>query len=116
MFGSMMNSIKEIDAAQLADWMENQAEPFRIIDVREMREISQGTIPGAEPLPLATLPFRLNEMDSNEKYVLICRSGARSAHACMFLQKQGFNNVYNLSGGLIGWAHGNLPIKRVFVA
>ena len=116
MFGSMTNSIKEINAAELADWMDNQTESFRIIDVREMREIAQGTIPGAEALPLATLPFRLNELEHNEKFVMICRSGARSAHACMFMQQQGFDNVYNLRGGIIGWAHGNLPIKQVAVA
>ena len=111
-----MSSIKEIDAAELANWMDNQTEPFRIIDVREMREFAQGTIPGAEAIPLATLPVRLNELDRDEKFVLMCRVGARSAHACMFMQQQGYENVYNLRGGIVSWAHSNLPIKKAAVA
>lgn len=112
----MFGSIKEIDAAQLADWMENNTEPFRIIDVREMGEIARGIIPGARPLPLATLPIRISELDRSEKFVLVCHSGGRSAQACMFLQQQGFENVFNLRGGMIGWAHGNLPIEQAAVA
>ncbi len=112
----MFNSIQEIDAPQLADWMDEETEQFHIIDVREMREISQGTILGARPLPLATLPARLHELNQSDKIVVICRSGVRSAHACMFMQEQGFSNVFNLRGGMIGWAHGNLPVAQVAIA
>ena len=112
----MFNSIQEIDAPQLADWMDTESEQFRIIDVREMREISQGSVPGASPLPLATLPARLSEFDRGEKIVIVCRSGVRSAHACMFMQEQGFDNVFNLRGGMIGWAHGNLPVAQAAIA
>jgi rhodanese-related sulfurtransferase len=112
----MLNSIQEIDAPQLADWMDNESEQFHVIDVREMREISQGTVPGAKPLPLATLPARLHELNQTDKIIVICRSGVRSAHACMFMQEQGFDNVFNLRGGMIGWAHGNLPVAQVSVA
>lgn len=116
MFGSMFNSIKEVDAPQLADWMDDNSHNFRIIDVREIPEIAQGMVPGSEPVPLRTLPVRLAELDRDEKYVLVCRSGARSAQACMFMQQQGFENVYNLRGGIIGWAGGNLPIAQPAVA
>ena len=112
----MFNSIQEVDAPQLADWMDDESEQLRIIDVREMREISQGSVPGAMPLPLATLPARLNELNLTEKIIVVCRSGVRSAHACMFMQEQGFDNVFNLRGGMIGWAHGNLPVAQVAFA
>lgn len=111
----MFNSIQEIDAPQLADWMDDESEQLRIIDVREMREISQGSVPGAKPLPLATLPARLNELNITDKIIVVCRSGARSAHACLFMQQQGFENVYNLRGGMMGWASGNLPIAQATV-
>lgn len=116
MFGSMFNSVKEINAPQLADWMDDESQNFRIIDVREIQEIAQGMVPGAEPVPLRTLPARLAELDRNEKYVLVCRSGARSAQACMFMQQNGFDNVYNLRGGMMGWAGGNLPVAQPAVA
>ena len=112
----MLNSIQEIDAPQLAGWMDDESEQFHVIDVREMREISQGTVPGAKPLPLATLPARLHELNQTDKIIVVCRSGVRSAHACMFMQEQGFGNVFNLRGGMIGWAHGNLPVAQVAIA
>ncbi|MBL1274821.1 MAG: rhodanese-like domain-containing protein [Ectothiorhodospiraceae bacterium] len=108
----MFGNIKEIDAPELASWVDDESQPLRVIDVREIREIQQGTMPGAEPLPLATLPLNLGNFKPDEKLVIICRSGARSAQACMFLQEQGFENVYNLRGGMIGWAHNSLPIVQ----
>lgn len=112
MFGSMFSSIKEVDAPQLADWMDNESQNLRIIDVREIPEIAQGMVPGSMPVPLRTLPVRLDELDRDERIVLVCRSGARSAQACMFMQQNGFENVYNLRGGIMGWARGNLPIAQ----
>ena len=108
----MFGQVKEIDAPGLADWIGDESHTLRIIDVREIQEIMQGTMPGAEPLPLAALPLHLDKFGADEKLVIICRSGARSAQACMFLQQRGYENVYNLRGGMIGWAHSSLPIVR----
>ena len=100
MFG--MN-IKEIDASQLSQWVNDADHKLCVIDVRGMEEIAMGTVPKAEALPLHTLPARVHELDKAEKLIMICRSGARSAQACMFLQQQGYSNVYNLRGGMMGW-------------
>lgn len=108
----MFSSIQEIEAPELASWVENGTHPLRVIDVREMAEIARGIMPGAEPVPLTTLPLRLNDLNTHEKLVLVCHSGARSAQACHFLKQQGFDNVYNLRGGMLGWAHNALPIVR----
>ncbi|MFO8024695.1 rhodanese-like domain-containing protein [Thiohalophilus sp.] len=97
-------NIKEIDASELAQWYAGKPEGFRIIDVREMNEINGGTVPGADPLPMATVPVRLNELEKDRELVVVCRSGARSAQVCMYLQQQGFDRVYNLRGGMIAWA------------
>ncbi len=101
--------IKEIEAPQLADWMQDKAQTFRIVDVREPREIAAGTIPGAEAVPLASLPLRVTEFKNDEDLVFICRSGARSAQACRFLQQHGFTKVFNLRGGMFAWASNGLP-------
>ena len=100
MFG--MN-VKEIDATQLAQWVEDDGHKLRVIDVRQMEEIMHGTVPRAEALPLHVLPAKVHELDKAEKLIMVCRSGARSAQACMFLQQQGFSNVFNLRGGMMGW-------------
>lgn len=102
--------IKEIEAPELARWLEEGEGKFRIIDVRQMSEIAAGTIPGAEAMPLHTLPMRLHELPRDERLVFVCRSGARSAQACAFLQAQGFQNVYNLRGGMIAWAQSGLTM------
>jgi len=105
-----MFGIKEIDAPELARLIENDANPVRVIDVRQHPEIAAGTIPGAEAVPLHTLPLRVAELSRTEKLILVCRSGARSAQACMFLAQQGFDEVYNLRGGMIAWAQNGQPI------
>lgn len=104
----MFNSIKEIDAPELASWVKEKHPNMRVIDVRGMGEIASGTVSGAEALPLHTLPVKISELGRDEKLVFICRSGARSAQACMFLQQQGYDNVYNLRGGMIGWVQSGL--------
>ena len=108
----MYFNINEIDAAELADWVTEGENPFHIVDVREMNEINAGTIPDALPMPLATVPLRLNEFNKDHTLVFICRSGARSAQACAFLQQQGFDNVHNLRGGMFAWASAGQPIGQ----
>ncbi len=103
------NSIKEIDAHTLAGWLNEKAGRFRVIDVRQHQEIAMGTVPGAEALPLHLLPLKHGEIDKSETIVMVCRSGARSGQATAFLQQQGFENVYNLRGGMIGWTASGLP-------
>lgn len=106
----MFGMIKEVEAMELAGWLDNGESGIRIIDVREMPEIAQGVVPGAQAMPLATLPVRLSELRADEKLVMVCRSGARSAQACIFLKQQGYENVYNLRGGMMGWASNRLPV------
>jgi len=102
------NGIKEIDSPELARWLNERPDGLRVLDVRQPQEIAQGTVPRAEGVPLHTLPHKLDEFDRNETLVLVCRSGARSAQACVFLYQQGFENVYNLRGGMIAWVQSGL--------
>lgn len=104
----LAHTIKEVEASELAHWVNDANHKLRVLDVRQMQEISTGTVPSAEPLPLHILPARLHELSPEEKLVMVCRSGARSAQACLFLQQQGFSNVYNLRGGMMGWMQSGL--------
>src|SRR5512144_1066098 len=106
-------SVTEIDASQLAQWVGDDAHKMRVIDVRQMEEIAHGTVPKAEALPLHILPAKVHELDKAEKLIMICRSGARSAQACMYLQQQGFSNVYNLRGGMMGWVQSGFPAHQL---
>lgn len=101
--------IKEVDAVELVQWLSNDAPGLRVIDVRQMQEIAGGTVPKAEAVPLHTLPERVRDFSPADKLVVLCRSGARSTQACLFLQQQGYTEVYNLRGGMMAWLQSGLP-------
>ena len=105
MFGM---SIKEVDAHGLQQ-MQEQGEVI-VLDVRTDVEFAQGSIKGAKHMPLHMLPLVTDQMESAKPTVVICRSGARSAQACAFLSSKGFTNVYNLRGGVMGWAQAGLAL------
>lgn len=106
MFGM---SIKEVDAFDLQQ-MQAGGEVV-MIDVRTDVEFAQGSIQGAKHLPLHMLPLMADQLENEKPVVLICRSGARSAQACAFLAQKGFENVYNLRGGVMGWAQAGLALE-----
>lgn len=107
------NTIKEINAPELAQWVSDANHQLRVIDVRQMQEIATGTVPKAEAVPLHMLPDKVRDLSPAEKLVIVCRSGARSAQACLFLQQQGFANVYNLRGGMMGWMQSGFPAYQL---
>ena len=104
-----MNAIQEIEPRTLVEWLQADKD-FRLIDVRSVAEFAQGMIPRGEQLPLHLLPLRADELEREREIVLYCRTGARSAQACMFLSERGFESVYNLRGGIMDWARQGLPV------
>jgi rhodanese-related sulfurtransferase len=75
-----------------------------IIDVREDFELEISKMDGAIHIPMNDLPKRLDELNAETDYVIMCRSGVRSAQICEFLANQNFRSVTNLSGGINEWA------------
>lgn len=82
--------------------MLTQGKPLHIIDVREVEEVAAGKISGAANIPLGLIEFRMHELDKEQEYIVVCRSGARSARAVQFLESYGFN-VINMTGGMLAW-------------
>lgn len=74
-----------------------------IIDVREPSEYAEGRIPGATLIPLGELANRTDEVPTDVPVVMVCRSGNRSSQAVQLLQKAGFTNIHNMTGGMIAW-------------
>ena len=79
-----------------------EGKSINIVDVREDEEVAQGIIPTAKHIALGSLEERVDELDENREYILVCRSGRRSAMACEFLNGQGFQ-VINMNGGMLDW-------------
>ena len=104
--------INEIEVTELANLLDNNNQPVEIIDIREAQEIASGTVPSARHIPMATLPMRIDELPRDRQVVMVCRSGARSGHACAWLMQQGFDNVYNLRGGMMAWHSCGLDLQQ----
>ena len=85
-----------------------------VLDVRESNEYSEGHIINSLHIPLASLKTRLKDLEKHktQKVIVACRSGNRSSHACASLKKEGFEQVFNLSGGVMAWESANLPLIK----
>ncbi len=74
-----------------------------ILDVRNHDEFKEEHIPGALLVPLSELEDRIHEIPPSGKFLIICRSGRRSAAACSLLQKRGKTGLYSVKGGMESW-------------
>jgi rhodanese-related sulfurtransferase len=85
-----------------------------ILDVRENREIQGGVIKGARTIPVSEVANHLAEFEKNKNnpFLIYCASGNRSGGTCNLLTSKGFDDVYNLSGGLMSWKSENLPLSK----
>jgi rhodanese-related sulfurtransferase len=84
------------------------AAPPLLVDVREPWELELAAIRieglRALHIPMNSIPERLSELDASQPVVCICHHGARSAQVVAFLERQGFESVYNLAGGIDAWS------------
>ena len=81
-----------------------EAGGLHVLDVRAPQETAAGVIPGAQLIPVDQLQERMRELPKDGKPTLIyCAGGGRSAAACEFLSGEGFDGLYNLSGGFGSW-------------
>jgi len=97
-----MNTYSEIQPHDLVAMRESR--PVLLVDVRNADEVARGIIEGAVHIPLAMLPIQYEALNKAENIVFYCHSGVRSAHAAAFAVNKGYQNVYNLAGGVLGWA------------
>jgi rhodanese-related sulfurtransferase len=79
-----------------------------LLDVREPWEFELAAIriAGLETrsMPMNSVPQQLGELDPAQPIVCICHHGARSSQVVAFLERQGFEAVYNLAGGIDAWS------------
>lgn len=85
-----------------------------VLDVREQKEFAAGHLPKARHIPVRELSKRLDEIAKfkSKPVIVTCASGARAGAACRFLKKAGFENVYQLKGGLAAWQAASLPVEK----
>jgi rhodanese-related sulfurtransferase len=100
------NDVPEIDVTELA---RVRTEGAVLIDVREPDEYDAAHVPGAQLIPLGTVPERLDEVPASAGRVyVICAKGGRSYRAAEFYRAQGIDAV-NVAGGTTAWVEGGHP-------
>lgn len=88
---------------------------FLIIDVRRADEFvgELGHIPRSRLVTLGPeLDSYLDRLDTQEKIIFVCRSGARSGQATELALEKGFHDVFNMDGGMLRWNELNMEIEK----
>ena len=99
-----IDEIKRLTSGEVKELLDKDTESeFQLLDVRQPREYEAGHIPGAKLIPLGELEYRYGELDNDRGIILYCRTGHRSMAASTILCGLGFENVYNLNGGIRTW-------------
>lgn len=99
----MSNASKTISPQELAQ-KQSKNQPVFLLDVREPHEADLCMIPDSVLVPLCQLPARLDELPGDREIVVYCHHGRRSQQAIDYLISQGYGDLYNLTGGIDGWA------------
>ncbi len=96
--------IPEISVKELSRRLE-EGDELALVDVREPHEREIADLPevGQMRIPLGQLLDRTGELERSAPLILYCRSGSRSGWATRELRALGFQNVWNLKGGLLAW-------------
>ena len=96
-----------MDLSQQEWWERAQADANAfILDVRTEDEWNDGIIPGATNIDIYKgqgFIYAVEELDKSKNYYVYCKAGSRSAQACNIMGQLGFENTYNLVGGMSQW-------------
>lgn len=100
--GEEIMGVAEIRVEELKQRLD-AGENLFLLDVRDEFEFETSNI-GGHLIPLAELPRRVSELDPGQKIVAVCKMGPRGAKAVQLLNNAGFNQVWNLTGGIHAWS------------
>ena len=95
--------MNNINAEQFAQMMEQ--ENTVVLDVRMPQELVEGSVPNYVMINFFGSEFEteVDKLDKSKTYLVYCRSGNRSSQACAMMSDMGFENLYNLLGGIGAW-------------
>jgi rhodanese-related sulfurtransferase len=85
-------------------WPTGRREGVVLLDVREHDELELAAIAGARHIPMRQVPVRLEELPKDKPIVVFCHAGGRSRRVAQFLAANGFEQVFNLDGGIDAWS------------
>ena len=99
-----MQIVENLDAESFRKKLEEDSDAV-LLDVRTPMEHQMVRIPNSILIDIYNPHFtqEIEKLDKNKSYYVYCRSGNRSYHAGNFMIEAGFEKVYNLEPGIIGW-------------
>lgn len=97
-------SVKQISAIDLQKRLQSTEKQPVLLDVREPQEFQYARIEGSMLIPMGEIPQRVEELDAQQEFVVICHHGVRSQQVAEFLVYSGFESIYNLTGGIDTWS------------
>lgn len=106
-----MGGVRTLSPAELAR-RRAAHDDLVLLDVREPSETTLCRIEGSLLVPMSELARRIGDLDSDRPTVCICHHGIRSAQVAAMLAHAGFEEVYNLTGGIERWAVEIEPAMR----
>ena len=107
--GRGLKKLSPMDATQLIN-----REDAVVLDVRSDGEFNQGHIVNAVNIPQKSVQDQLSKLDKyrDRPIITACRNGQMAVTVGNLLRKNGFEQVYNLAGGLVAWEGANLPLVK----
>jgi len=107
--------MQQLSALQLKAWLEDpgRGNPV-LVDVREPWELDVCRLPGVMAMPMRSVPARYLELQRDAETVIVCHHGARSYQVGLFLEHQGFRNLFNLFGGMAAWSRDADPTTPTY--
>jgi len=78
-----------------------------LIDVREPEEFALAHIPGAELIPMPSIPNELQRLEAladERDLMVLCHHGVRSLHVVVWLREHGIENCFSIEGGIDRWS------------
>jgi rhodanese-related sulfurtransferase len=96
--------IRQMTPRQLQERLAADGAAPVILDVREPWETRICALADAVHIPMGQVPMRARELPTNAEIIVLCHHGVRSQRVAYFLQSLGYENLFNLAGGIDAWS------------
>ena len=105
--------LEKLDPQAFQNQIQSDSGEFKILDLRTDEEVVEGKVPGAEQLDFYSDDFesQLKKLNKQATYYIYCRSGGRSGKTLDKMKELGFEQVYDMQGGMNAWKAAGLPAE-----
>lgn len=106
----MYPSIPTVDVKTTLEMKER--EDVCVLDVREQWEYEVGHIPDVLHLPMSQIGNRVHDIPTDKTLIISCKSGQRSGRVTNWLKHNGYEEVYNMQGGILAWNRAGYAVEN----